>query len=249
MGLEKNEYHKASSKLNYLFCIFFFQRVTPFFGLGSLVNGAVLTYLAGLMLLISFCSPYWVESFEETYSEFKNMGLWEYCFDNFRYPYYQFDRLFDGCHHVFSEEFYVIREWILPAWLMTVQAFVTMSFLLSFGSQIIMALQLCRWPLEFVLQYEWILSSIDFICTATTSVFMFFAIVVFGSSYTRRDWLMYPNFNYLSWSYGLACLSFFFHCFASFELYREAKQSYELRRESKNLIMQMQPNPSHQGGW
>lgn len=139
------------------------------FFLVYLVNGALLTYIAGMLLMIAFCSPYWVKSFDETFSEFKNMGLWEYCFDNFRYPYYQFDHYFDGCHHVFSQEYYVIREWLLPPWLMAVQAFVTMSFLLSFGSQVIMALQLCRWPLEFILQYEWILSAIDFVCITTTS--------------------------------------------------------------------------------
>lgn len=121
------------------------------------------------MLIKYFCSPYWVKSFEETFSEFKNMGLWEYCFEQFRYPYYQFPHLFDGCHHVFSQEFYVIREWLLPPWLMTVQAFVTMSLLLSFGSQVVMAAQLCRWPLELVLRYEWILSGINFVCIVTTS--------------------------------------------------------------------------------
>lgn len=42
------------------------------------------------------------------------MGLWTYCFDHFRYPHYQFDKLFDGCNTVFSEEYYVIREWLLP---------------------------------------------------------------------------------------------------------------------------------------
>lgn len=101
------------------------------------------------------------------------MGLWEYCFEDFHYPYFQYDRPFDGCHHVFSHEYYVIREWLLPPWLMAVQAFVTMAFLLSFGAQVIMAMQLCRWPLEFVLQYEWILSSIDFVCTTTTSKFIY----------------------------------------------------------------------------
>lgn len=208
-----------------------------------------MTYIAGLSLLISFCSPYWVQSFEETYSEFHHMGLWEYCFNNFRYPYYQFDKLFDGCHHVFSQEYYVIREWLLPPWLMATQAFVTMSFLLSFGCQVIMAMQLCRWPLQCILKYEYILSGIDFICTSLVAVFMFFAIAVFGGSYTRRDWLMYPNFNYLGWSYGLACLSFFFHGFAAIALYKETKQSYELRRQSRNLIMQMQPGPHQHGTW
>lgn len=177
------------------------------------------------------------------------MGLWEYCFDNFYYPYYQFDHPFKGCHHVFSTEYYVIREWLLPPWLMAVQAFTTMSFLLSFGAQALMALQLIRLPLKFVLKYEYILSSIDFVCVTTVAVFMFFAVAVFGGSHARRDWLMYPNFNYLSWSYGLACLSFFFHAFAAVLLYREAKQSYELRRESRNLIMQMDPNPNQHGTW
>lgn len=116
-----------------------------------------------------FFSPYWVKSFDETFSEFKNMGLWEYCFEQFRYPYYQFPHLFDGCHHVFSQEFYVIREWLLPPWLMAVQAFVTISLLLSFGSQVVMAMQLCRWPLEFVLRYEWILSAVNFISITITS--------------------------------------------------------------------------------
>ncbi|XP_022913653.1 uncharacterized protein [Onthophagus taurus] len=218
MGVDKNEYPKASKHL---------------------VNGSILTYIGGMFLIISFCSPYWVQSFEYTNSEFKHMGLWEYCFENFRYPYDQFNKVFTGCYHVFSEEYFLIREWILPPWLMAVQAFVTMSFLLSFGAQTIMALQLCRWPLDFVLQYEWILSAIDFIsCTATT-VFMFFAVMVFGCSHTRRDWLMYPNYNYLSWSYGFAVLSFFFHGFAALYLYKEAKLSYELREKSRNLITQM----------
>lgn len=78
---------------------------------------------------------------------------------------------------------------------------------------------------------------------------MFLAVAVFGGSHFRRDWLMYPNFNYLSWGYGLAVISFFFHAFASVALYKEARLSYELRRESKNLIMQMHPNPQHRLGW
>lgn len=104
-----------------------------------MVYGGLMAYFAGLLLLISFAryifspqffqatgawmrasfvflfhSPYWIQSFDETFSSFKNMGLWEYCFDNFRYPYYQFDKLFSGCNWIFSQELYVIREWLLP---------------------------------------------------------------------------------------------------------------------------------------
>lgn len=216
---------------------------------GHLVNGALLSYIAGLLLLIAFCSPYWVQSFEETFSSFKNMGLWEYCFDNFRFPYNQFDHLFDGCNHIFSFEYNVIREWMLPGWLIVVQTFVTVSFLLSFTSQVVMACQLCRWPLEFVLQYEWIICIFDFICVTLTAFLMFLAVAIFGGSHARRDWLMYPNWNYLSWAYGLAVISFFFHAFAAVFLYFAARQAYELRRESRNLIMQMHPNPHRLGWW
>lgn len=50
---------------------------------------------------------------------------------------------------------------------MCVQTFVTLAFILSFASQVIIAMQLCRWPLEFVLQYEWLLSGFNFIANAT----------------------------------------------------------------------------------
>lgn len=68
----------------------------------TLVVGALVSYIGGVFLLMSFSSPYWIESYDESFSSFKNMGLWEYCFKDFTYPYYQFPRLFNGCHNIFS---------------------------------------------------------------------------------------------------------------------------------------------------
>ncbi|XP_050085503.1 uncharacterized protein LOC126571217 [Anopheles aquasalis] len=229
LSVEKNEYPKASN---------------------ALVLGAVLSYVAGVFLLMSFCSPYWIVSYPESFSNFKNMGLWEYCFRDFTYPYYQFPKQFNGCHHIFSEEYYVIREYLLPGWLMVVQGFVTISFLFTFGSLIIMACELIRWPLKFVLRYEWLLTSISFAGIASSSFFMFLAVAIFGGNAYRRDWLMYPKFNVFSWSYELAVVSFIILGLASLLLYKESRRSYEMRREAKNLVMQMQMhepgyNPSH----
>lgn len=42
------------------------------------------------------------------------MGLWEYCFEAFRYPYYQYDKKFDGCYYIFGQEYFIVREWLLP---------------------------------------------------------------------------------------------------------------------------------------
>lgn len=212
-------------------------------------NGALLTYIGGILLMISFCSPYWVKSFTETFSNFKNMGLWMYCFDEFYYPHFQYDKMFTGCYGVFSNEYQVIREWLLPGWLLCVQALYVLTFILSFGSQALMALQVCRYPLRFVIQYEWIISAVNFGCIATATFFMFLGVTIFGFSYTRRDWLLYPNFNYLSWAYWFAVISAFFHLMGTFLLYKEARLSYELKQESKNLIMQMQPSTQHRLQW
>lgn len=135
---------------------------------------------------------------------------------------------------------------------MVVQAFVTLGLILSFSSQIIIALELIRWPLKFVLKYEYLLSGIAFVCNATcgkinfyeklkfeqqkllfnhllnlfvTAVLVFLAVAIFGGQCWRRDWLMYPVFNYLSWSYGFACLAFMFHGIAALFVYLVSKLS------------------------
>lgn len=214
----------------------------------AVVFAGIVTYVAGVMLLMAFTSPYWIQSYQETFSSFKHMGLWEYCFSEYQHPYYQFYKLFDGCHHVFSHYFYVIREWLLPPWLMAVQAFVTIALMLSFSSQVVIAAILVRWPLKFVLRYEWVLSSIALMCNAGAAASLFLGVAVFGGQCWRRDWLMYPNFNHLSWSYGMAVISLMLHTLGAFLLYLDARMGFKLRDESHNLVMQMYPNSqSHHG--
>ncbi|CAB4060157.1 unnamed protein product [Lepeophtheirus salmonis] len=42
----------------------------------ALFYGSICSFISGLFLLMSFSSPYWLASWEETQSPFKNMGLW-----------------------------------------------------------------------------------------------------------------------------------------------------------------------------
>lgn len=67
-----------------------------------MVFGAIVTFASFFVLMMSFCSPYWIESYEETRASFKNMGLWQYCFKDFVYPKYAFLKQFTGCHNIFS---------------------------------------------------------------------------------------------------------------------------------------------------
>jgi membrane-anchored protein YejM (alkaline phosphatase superfamily) len=149
----------------------------------------------------------------------------------------------------FTQEYYVIREYLIPGWLMVVQTCVTLAFLLTFGSLAIMACELVRWPLKFVLQYEWLLTSVSFVGCASSSFLLFLAVAIFGGNAYRQDWLLYPKFNVLSWSYAMAVVAFMILGLASLFLYSEARKAYEQRRESKNLVMQMQmQDPSYHGG-
>lgn len=38
--------------------------------------------------------------------------------------------------------------------------------------------------------------------------FLFLAVAIFGGNCYRRDWLLYPSFNVLSWSYAFAVIAF-----------------------------------------
>lgn len=96
------------------------------------------------------------------------MGLWQYCFENFRYPYYQVDKLFNGCHSILASEYDFIREWLLPGWMLVVQALVTLAFFLSYFAQAMLVMILVRYPLMFVLENEWMLSTAASISSAIT---------------------------------------------------------------------------------
>lgn len=213
----------------------------------ALVIGGVIAWVGCLFLMVCFCAPYWIESYEESFSSFKHMGLWEYCFKDFQYPYYQFPKLFNGCHHIFSHEYYVIREYLLPGWLMFVQFCVTLPLLLTMGALAIIACEVCRWPLHLVLRYEWLFTTISCACVSISSFLLLLATLTFGVNAYRRDWLMYPKFNVLSWAYSCCVVAFMILGMAALLLFKEAKVSYRQRSEAKNLVMQMQHQEPHSG--
>lgn len=160
------------------------------------------------------------------------------------------------------QEYYVIREYLVPAWLLFVQACITIAFILSFLSLGILALELVRWPLKIVLQYEWLMTKVSCICLTigskcfvnrrffvatiypiilkSTGVLTFFGIVIFGFNAYRRDWLMYPKFNIISWSFVLAVIALTLLAAAAAILRREYLRAYDVRGQSKNLVMQME---------
>lgn len=134
----------------------------------------------------------------------------------------------------------MIREYLLPGWLLAVQVCITLAFILTFVTLGGLALVLIRWPLKIVLQYEWLMTKISFISLAITSFLIFLGVLIFGVNAYRRDWLMYPSFNIISWSFAFAVVAMFLIGVSAALLRREAKKAYEIRDQAKNLVMQME---------
>ncbi|XP_065219229.1 uncharacterized protein LOC135849662 [Planococcus citri] len=211
------------------------------------VKGGLLVYIGGLFLMVSFFSPYWISSYDESFSTFKNMGVWEYCFSNFRYPAYQFDKVFDGCRGVLSDEYYVIREWLLPGWLLALEFFITIGLICTLGAQLVLAGVVTRYPLEFILRHEYLLITGSCIASAVTNFCLFMMIIIFPWNCWRRDWLLNPMFNHLSWAYYSLFFSLFFHAIGTNYLYKESRYSWDKRKENRSLIMQMYPRHDRNG--
>jgi len=100
-----------------------------------------------------------------------------------------------------------------------------------------------------VLRYEWLFTSVSLAGIGTSSFLLFLAVAIFGGNAYRRDWLMYPKFNVLSWGYSCAVVSFMILGIAALLLYKEARVSYLRRMEAKSLVMQMQEHNSVHSGF
>ena len=73
----------------------------------TLFYAVVTSFVAAVLWLLSFSSPYWLASWEDTRTDqrFLNMGLWTFCFDKFRFPRMQFDKMYSGCNAIWGYEY------------------------------------------------------------------------------------------------------------------------------------------------
>lgn len=69
---------------------------------------------------------------------------------------------------------------------------------------------------------------------------IFLGVIIFGFNGYRRDWMMYPKFNIISWSFYLALLSVAVLGAAAAILRKETERAFDVRGQAKNLVMQME---------
>jgi len=203
----------------------------------TLLVASYICLLALITLIISFSSPYWLSSHQYTYKNFVRLGLWDFCFNNYRHPPYQYDEKFSGCHWIYSSKYQNIRDWLQPAWFMFVQAMMSIALCFSVFSLSIISITI----MHYFIRFQIIIIGSAFISELCATVLLFLGWLVFSIMHTDRSWLMYPNYNHLDWAFYLAILSSLLHFIASSLLLYESFKTIERRRKLTNLVYNMQP--------
>ena len=84
---------------------------------------------------------------------------------------------------------------------------------------------------------------------AVVTCMIFFCVAMFGGWCWDREWLLYPNYNYPSWSYGVAVFAMIANGVAAFFTYMEAMEAKERKEKNQNLLMMMYPTAGFGGGF
>lgn len=203
---------------------------------------SILAFISYLILLIAFASPYWLASYKFTDSAFKRLGLWDFCFQDYRHPAYQYDYKFSGCHWIYSQTYTNIRDWLQPSWFMFVQATTTIALCLeTLGLMLISIIFM-----HFLIQYQLIILCLAMVFHLFTTLSLAFALLTFILKAFDRSWIMYPDFNHLDWAYYFALVSMVCNGLVTYFYYLEAKDLKFRMLKMKRLIVATSMNGSRQ---
>jgi hypothetical protein len=75
---------------------------------------SILIFVSGILTLCAFAGPYWSQSYPSTGNQFKNIGLWEACFYQYRHWKDDNQKPYTGCFWFWSPDMIRFRDWIMP---------------------------------------------------------------------------------------------------------------------------------------
>ena len=78
--------------------------------------GIACTLFALACLCLCFASPYWFQAYPNSFNKFRNIGLWEVCFDDYQHHKDDSQETYSGCWWVFNPDpkYSKLKEWLLP---------------------------------------------------------------------------------------------------------------------------------------
>ena len=196
----------------------------------SATYAAVFTFLALIFTTIAFSTPYWLAGDGRApVARFQNLGLWEACFVRFRDTNYLYDREFRGCKWLFDEDYAFLLDILEPPFFIATQVLYTFGFVLMLLAVIgVLAIQLCFYIDREILAMK-LLGGIMFSSGLCSTI----AVIVFGIKGDDREWMPDPEYNFLSWSFGLAIVGCFFQWIASILFWVESRilSKRDIKRE------------------
>lgn len=173
-------------------------------------------------------------------------GLWQVCFVNFEDFRHHYDTRFTGCWWVFEEEYYIIHDFLLPAFFIVTQFFFTLCMTL------LLVAAFLTWLYCFCSKdhdkYLILLLSIgaDLVISGVCGTI---AVIIFGANGDRRDWMPNWEHNDLSWSFALAAVGSLLLIPAGalflVEARRQRYRRLESSRPASEYHMEMQKPPTH----
>lgn len=195
--------------------------------------GYVTLGLAAILIIVAFSTPYWLEADPRLpQMKFDKLGLWQQCFRSIYVPSDPFlGTYFVGCRWLFTPwttDYDKLREeLILRPFFIVVQVFFTLCLVLALmGVIMVFMYALCvAYDRQACMLRS--LSIVLFLCTLCGII----AVITFGARGDGRDWMPYPDHNYLSWSFALAVVGTFFAGVAALLFWIEANRVR--RREKK----------------
>jgi hypothetical protein len=200
------------------------------------------TLFALATLCIAFSSPYWMQTYPNSFNTFRNIGLWEICMDNYMHYKDDSQEIYSGCWWMFSRDkkYWKLREWLLPPWLISCQVMVIGCLLVEIAAVFIIAsvfLHFCP-----ILNHEYYQTYAMFAGSAMmflVTMITFICATVFGEMCQDWQWMPRPDMNFLSWGYGFFIISGLASIGAGVCLFMEAKKCYKelLAREEEYTKM------------
>ncbi|XP_063992951.1 uncharacterized protein LOC135170818 [Diachasmimorpha longicaudata] len=169
---------------------------------------AICTVLAFVFVMIAFTTPNWLETDGKLeHPKFLRIGLWQVCFQDFQDTRHMYDTKFTGCWWVFEEEYYIIRDILLPEFFVATQFFFTLCLTLLLIGGFLTALYTCCSRTHP--RYQELLWAIGGNLTIS-GVTGFIACIIFAARGDGRDWMPNWEHNDISWSYALAVVGSLF---------------------------------------
>ncbi|OON16986.1 hypothetical protein X801_07183 [Opisthorchis viverrini] len=208
--------------------------------------GCVISFVTFGLILLSFVTPYWLQSWSRLHTPFLRLGLWEFCLKGFMERVDQGMVSYFDCWWILSPYYSKIFAELVPFWFIIIQVLMSVSLAIQVVLFVLLIVYLC----ERIRHVERRIFSINMMAVghALTACALFPALVVFGVNWKNPNWMPYPKFNWPSWSYGAAILANFSSlcgalCFGLV--------SRELRRDLEEYTMEfpMSTKLKHRRRW